>query len=265
MSPTTAAWDALQQLRRTKPLIQNITNYVAMNNSANALLAVGASPAMVHAVEEVEDFVTIAAALVINIGTITPPWVQAMHLAARKAVELGKPWALDPVGVGATSYRTGVAHALLDERPTVIRGNASEILALANASDIRTKGVDSTHESEAALLPARELALQRECVVAVSGAIDIITDGEQVLRVSNGHPLMPYVTALGCSATSLIGACLAVHPDPLEAAAFAMAIFGLAGEIAAERSPGPGSLQVHLLDALYGLDEATVRDGVKIA
>lgn len=265
MSYANAAWDALRTLRATNPLVQNITNYVVMNNTANALLAVGASPAMVHAAAEVEDFIAIAQALVINIGTLSPEWVEGMHRAAGKAVELGKPWVLDPVGVGATPYRTDVARSLVDRRPTVIRGNASEILALANASDVLTRGVDSLHESEAALLPARELALERKCVVAVSGAVDIITDGEQVLRVANGHPLMTRVTGLGCSATAIIGAFLAVHSDPIEATAFAMAIFGLAGEQAAERSPGPGSLQVHLLDTLHQLDEQTVRDGVKIA
>lgn len=265
MSHTTAAWDALQALRASKPLVHNITNYVVMNNSANALLAIGASPAMVHAAEEVEAFVEIASALVINIGTLSPDWVEAMHLATRRAVALNKPWALDPVGTGATPYRTQVAHTLIGERPTVVRGNASEILALANASDVSTRGVDSTEESEAALLPARELALQRGCVVAVTGAIDIVTDGEQVLRVANGHPLMTRVTGLGCSATAIIGAFLTVHPDPLEATAFALAIFGLAGEIAAQHARGPGSLQMHLLDALYQLDQTAIQKGIKIA
>lgn len=263
MSASTA-WEALQALRAKVPLVHNITNYVVMNNTANALLAVGASPAMVHALEEVEEFVAIADALVINIGTLAPPWVEAMHLAARKAITLGKPWILDPVGVGATSWRTKVAQALLQEQPTVIRGNASEILALANASDIQTRGVDSRHESEAALLSARELALGQGCVVAVSGAIDIVTDGEQVVRVANGHPLMTRVTGLGCSATAVIAAFLAVHPDPLEATAYGLAIFGLAGELAAEQSPGPGTLQVQLLDALYQLDEAIVSDRARI-
>jgi hydroxyethylthiazole kinase len=258
------AWEALQTLRSRTPLIQNITNYVVMNNTANALLALGASPAMVHSTEEVEEFIALADALVINIGTLSPSWVTAMHLAARKAVELGKPWILDPVGAGATSYRTQVARDLLGERPTVVRGNASEVLALTDAGEMATRGVDSAHGSEAALLPARELALQKQCIVAVTGAVDIVTDGELVLRVSNGHSLMTRVTGLGCSSTATIAAFLAVHPDPLEATAFGLALFGLAGELAAERSPGPGTLQVQLLDALYQLDEATVREQAQI-
>jgi hydroxyethylthiazole kinase len=263
MSASTA-WEALQALRAQVPLIHNITNYVVMNNTANTLLAVGASPAMVHAIEEIEEFVAIADALVVNIGTLSSEWVTAMHLAARKANTLGKPWILDPVGTGATSWRTKVARDLLSEWPTVIRGNASEILALANVNDAQTRGVDSRHESEAALLPARELALAQSCIVAVSGAVDVVTDGEQVLRVANGHPLMTRVTGLGCSATATIGAFLAVHPDPLEATAYGLAIFGLAGELAAERSSGPGTLQVQLFDALYQLDEATVSNRVRI-
>ncbi|UQA55292.1 hydroxyethylthiazole kinase [Polyangium aurulentum] len=251
-------WQSLQKIRATGPLIHNITNYVVMNSTANALLALGASPAMVHAAEEVQDFVTIARALVINIGTLSPMWIASMKLAAADADSLGKPWVLDPVGAGATPWRTLVAQQLAQIGPTVLRCNASEVLALAAENREPTRGVDSTVASHAVLDTAQRLAQIYRTVVVVSGAIDYVTDGERVLEVHNGHPMMTRVTGLGCTATALVGAFLAVQQDALLAAAQAMATLGLAGEIAAERSPGPGSLQLHLLDALYTLDEAAL-------
>jgi hydroxyethylthiazole kinase len=247
-------WDALQTLRASRPLVQNITNYVVMNSTANALLAIGASPAMVHAGEEVEEFVAIAHALVINIGTLSPPWVTGMRLAAAQARALGKPWVLDPVGAGATPLRTATALQLLGMKPTVVRGNASEILALAEANRV-TRGVDSTDSSTSALDSGKKLARTFETVVTISGAVDYVTDGERVLHVENGHEMMTRVTGMGCTATALIGAFLAVQPDPVRAAAQAMAVLGVAGEIAVSRAAGPGSLQLHLLDVLYTLDE----------
>jgi len=252
-------WQSLQKIRATEPLIHSITNYVVMNSTANALLALGASPAMVHAAEEVQDFVAIARALVINIGTLSPMWIASMKLAATDADSLGKPWVLDPVGAGATPWRTLVAQQLAQIGPTVLRCNASEVLALAAENHEPTRGVDSTVASHAVLDTAQRLAQIYRAVVVVSGAIDYVTDGERVLEVHNGHPMMTRVTGLGCTATALVGAFLAVQQDALLASAQAMATLGLAGEIAAERSPGPGSLQVHLLDALYALDEATLR------
>lgn len=255
MNAASATWESLTKLRAQSPLVQNITNYVVMNSTANALLAIGASPAMVHACEEVEEFVAIAHALVINIGTLSPSWIAGMHLAAAQARALGKPWVLDPVGAGATSLRTSTALQLLRLGPAVVRGNASEILALGAANRTATRGVDSTDSSAAALDTAKQLAKSAGCVITVSGATDYVTDGERLLQVDNGHAMMTRVTGLGCTASALIGAFLAVQPDPLLAAAQAMAVLGLAGEIAAERSPGPGSLQLHLLDVLYTLDE----------
>jgi hydroxyethylthiazole kinase len=233
-----------------------------MDVTANALLAVGASPAMIHAEEEVEEFVAIASALVVNIGTLSPAWVRAMELAATRASELGKPWVLDPVGAGATSYRTKTAASLSRLGPSVIRGNASEILALAGTGAM-ARGVDSVHGSDSAAEVARSLASELGCVVAVTGATDYITDGERMLRVENGHPLMTRVTALGCTASALIGAFLAVNQDDVGAAAQALAILGLAGEIAATDSPGPGSLRWRILDALHAMDEAALQ-GVRI-
>jgi len=254
----------LDRIRARQPLVHNITNYVVMNNTANALLAIGASPAMVHAGEEVEEFVRLSAALVVNIGTLSPAWVRAMDAAACAANARGIPWILDPVGAGATQYRTETATALAHLRPTCIRGNASEILVLAGATAATTKGVDSSHGSVEALDAARQLARTTGAVVAVTGATDYVTDGTALLGLANGHPLMSRVTGLGCTATALIGAALAVETDRFAAAAAGLTFLALAGEIAAEKSPGPGSLQVHLLDALHQLDAATIAKRLKI-
>jgi hydroxyethylthiazole kinase len=263
MDSGAATWESLRELRTAAPLVHNITNYVAMDITANALLAIGASPAMVHAEAEVEEFVGISSALVVNIGTLSPPWVSAMRLAVARAESLGKPWVLDPVGAGATHYRTDVAGELSRLRPAVVRGNASEILALAGVA-AATKGVDSIHDSADALEVARSLASELACTVAVTGPVDYVTDGTRVLRVSNGHPMMPRVTALGCTASALVGAFLAVQADPVLAAAQALGVLGLAGERAARHVHGPGSFRWRLLDALYQLDEALVVGGIRI-
>jgi hydroxyethylthiazole kinase len=252
-------WRDVERIRSEAPLVHNITNYVVMNTTANALLAIGASPVMAHATEEVEEMVALARALVLNIGTLSVSWIEAMFKAGRAARRRGIPVVLDPVGAGATRFRTETAERLLAEAaPTIIRGNASEIRALANASG-DTKGVDSTHTSEEALDAARSLASRCRCVVVVSGATDRIVSDAGVLRVYNGHPMMPLVTGLGCTATALVGAFAAVNPSPREAAAHAMAVMGIAGEIAAERSAGPGSFQMHFLDALYQIQESDIQ------
>ena len=262
-NPVSAVAVSLTEIRRTAPLVHNITNYVVMNNTANALLAVGASPAMVHAADEVEEFVAISRALVVNIGTLSPPWVGAMRIAAERARARRVPWALDPVGVGATTFRDAVAADLAGRGPSVIRGNASEILALAGTG-ARTKGVDSAHGAEAALDAARDLARRTGAVVAVTGATDYVTDGTRLATLNNGHPLMARVTGMGCTATALIGAFLAVEPDALAAAVHGLTVLGVAGEIAAGASAGPGSLQVRLLDALYALDAAALAARARI-
>jgi len=253
----------LRHVRERMPLIHNITNLVVTNSTANALLAVGASPAMVEAAEEVAEFARVADALVINLGTMTPERGHAMGLAAAAAREAGTPWVLDPVAVGALSYRSQVAVGLLAHAPRAIRGNGSEILALDALSGTGGtgymsggRGVDSAHAAELALEAARRLATRTSAVVTVSGATDLVTDGRQVFGVRNGHPMMQRVTGLGCTATALIGACLAVEPDALAASVHGMVLIGLAGELAAERARGPGSLQMELLDALYQLDDA---------
>jgi hydroxyethylthiazole kinase len=246
-------WTALEAVRERSPLVQCITNYVAMDVTANVLLALGASPAMAHAREEVDDFVGIASALMINIGTLSPHWVEAMERAADRAVALGKPWVLDPVGAGATPYRTETARRLARMEPAIVRGNASEILALAGEAGA-TKGVDSTRTPEQAREVAAGLARELGCVVAVTGAVDHVTDGTSTLAVAHGHPMMTRVTALGCAATAVVAAFAAVEPDPLAAAAHGLALFGLCGEVAAADAPGPGTFRTRLIDALYDLD-----------
>jgi hydroxyethylthiazole kinase len=260
-----ATWASLQAIRQGAPLVHNITNFVAMEVVANCLLALGASPAMVQAEEEVEDFLDIAQALVVNIGTLSSGQLAAMRRAAARATSLGRPWVLDPVGAGATPWRTGAAAELVELHPTVIRGNASEILALAGAAGGPPRGVDSAHGSDEAVDAAQQLAHSSGAVVAATGEIDRITDGTRWRKVSNGDPRMTRVTALGCAASAVIGAFLTVEPDPLEAAARGLAAFGLAGERAAAGAAGPGSLRWRIVDELALLDEATVRAGVKIA
>jgi hydroxyethylthiazole kinase len=249
----------IERVRDRGPLVHNITNYVVMNNTANALLAFGASPAMVHSTDEVEEFTGISSSLVVNIGTLSSPWIAAMRLAAATARSRGKPWVLDPVGAGATRLRTRTASDLLDLSPTVVRGNASEIIAISGAAaGSGPKGVDSLHASHQAAAPAAALAAARGCTVAITGEVDVVTDGRRTVLVEGGHPMMARVTGLGCTATALVGACLAVEPDPVLATAAALAALGAAGKVAAEVAGGPGSLQVALIDMLYSLDAATL-------
>nr|WP_293842130.1 hydroxyethylthiazole kinase [uncultured Arsenicibacter sp.] len=258
-------WDHIQFVRDQSPLVHNITNFVVMNNTANALLAVGASPIMAHAHPEVKDMVSICQAVVINIGTLDEYFVKSMKMAAGQANALGKPWVLDPVGAGATPFRDEVLSELLALHPTVIRGNASEIMALAKANQTVTKGVDSTAESNEAIDAARFLQETYGAVVCISGATDIIVGSGQTIFLKNGHPLMTKVTGLGCSATAVIGAFIAVIPDKTEAVAAAMALFSLAGELASQTAAGPGSLQVQLLDQLHSLSEAGFKQQLTIS
>lgn len=252
----------LRQMRVTAPLVHNITNYVAMNIMANVLLSAGASPAMVHAREEVAEFAGLAQALTVNIGTLDPEWAEAMDIAARTMDAAGRPWVLDPVGVGATRFRQQACARLLALRPTVIRGNASEILALAGL-DAQGRGVDAADPVAAAEAAARDLARRTGAVVAVSGPVDFVTDGGSAYRVSNGHDLMPCVTALGCSLNGVIAAFL-VGQDRLGATVAALAYFGLAGERAAKGAAGPGSFQTAFLDALQVLTPDDLRRGARV-
>ncbi|MDF1586322.1 hydroxyethylthiazole kinase [Marinimicrococcus flavescens] len=256
---------SLAAVRDARPLVHNITNHVVMNTTANALLALGASPVMAHAPDEVEELAAMAGALVINIGTLDQPWIAAMRLAALAVGRAGRPWVLDPVGAGATGLRTRTALGLLALGPSLLRGNASEILALAGEAGDLPRGVDSTVGSEAAAEAATALARRAGCVVAVTGAVDLVTDGSRALRIANGHPMMTRVTGTGCTASALAGAFLAALPDPLAAAAHALAMLGLAGERAAGGEVGPGLFQTRLLDELYRLGPAELDEGARIS
>ncbi|MBT4506817.1 hydroxyethylthiazole kinase [Desulfobacula sp.] len=250
----------VEKIRKNAPLVHNITNYVVMNTTANALLAIGASPVMAHAVPEVEDMAGIAGALVINIGTLSDAWIEAMFKAAKKALQRQIPIIIDPVGVGATQYRTRTARELIQaSSPSIIRGNGSEIIALCK-KDQRTKGVDSTNASDQAIDSARSLAQEFDCVVCISGEIDYIVSQDTIIQVKNGHAMMPRVTGLGCTATALCGAFAAVNQEFDMAAAHAMAVMGIAGEMAAQNAPGPGTLQVNFIDALYQLSETHIKE-----
>lgn len=254
----------LKQVRATAPLVHNITNFVVMNFTANLLLAAGASPVMAHAENEVEDMVAFAKALVLNIGTLDDAWIASMLKAGRKATELNVPIILDPVGAGATKLRTEAAQRILAEtRVALVRGNASEILALGGGQ-AGTKGVDAADSVDAAAEQAVGLSQELGVPVAITGPVDFITDGKRVVRVANGHPLMGRVTGTGCGATAIIGAFAGVDPDPVSAAATALSYFGLAGEHAADEAAGPGSFMIGFQDVLHALMGADITVGCKI-
>lgn len=244
--------DQLKRLRDEAPLVQSLTNYVAMDLSANVLLAIGASPAMVHAREEAGELAGLASAVVLNIGTLSPPWVDAMHDAARVARSRGRPVVLDPVAAGATSYRRETSVALLETGVDIVRGNASEIRALVGGGSAG-RGVDATDPVEAALEAATQLARQIQGVVATTGVRDLLTDGSRVVEVRGGHPIMTRVTAIGCALSGLIGAYAAVTDDRFEATVAALATMKICGKKAAIAG-GPGSFRTALLDALYALE-----------
>ena len=240
--------DALRAMREAGPLVHCITNYVAMNISANVLLAAGASPAMIHTSEETPDFAKIVASLTVNIGTLSPHWVEGMKAAVKAAIAAKVPWVFDPVAHFATPYRASVTQEFIAMAPTILRGNASEILALSGQSST-ARGVDATDPVAVAEASAIMLANELGSVVAISGEQDFVTDGTRVARVSGGSAVMPQITALGCSLTCLMGGFAAVAP-PLEAAVAAFELFAEAGEIANRSANGPGTFQPLFLDAL---------------
>jgi hydroxyethylthiazole kinase len=246
----------LRELRERKPLVHQITNYVVMNETANATLALGALPVMAHAPEEVQEMAGIAGALVLNIGTLSEHWIEAMLLAGKAAAG---PIVLDPVGAGATRYRTETAKRLLDELDiAVVRGNAAEIATLAGR-EAEIRGVESIGAADSGAELARTAAKVLGTVAAVTGPTDHVSDGERVIAVSNGHELLGTVSGTGCMSTAVTGAFLAAKPDaPLEAAAEALVAFGVAGEDAARDAKGPGTFHALLYDALYNLDPDTL-------
>jgi len=250
----------LRLMRERKPLVHNITNYVVMNETANVILCLGALPIMSHAAEEVEEMVGIASALVLNIGTLSPEWIDAMVLAGRRANEKGIPVVLDPVGAGATRLRTESSKRLLGEvRVSIVRGNAGEVAALAGiASEVR--GVESISAAERPEDTARRFASDYGCTAAVTGAVDVVCDGTKLARVSNGHPLLGKVVGTGCMATVMAASFTAVQPDPFTAAIGGLTAFGIAGEMAASASGDrPGTFHTELYNALYALTPEDIR------
>jgi hydroxyethylthiazole kinase len=258
--------DSLRRLRETRPLVHQITNYVVMNETANATLAIGALPVMAHARDEVEEMVGLAGALVLNIGTLSRSWIEAMLLAGRAANARGVPVVLDPVGAGATRYRTETAKRILDEVDVaVLRGNAGEVATLAGV-EAEVRGVESIGAAGPAAEVARDAASTLGVVASVTGSVDHVSDGDRVVAVENGHPLLASITGTGCMSSAITGAFLAVRPDdPLAAAAEALAAFGVAGENAAPGAKGPGSFHVNLYDALAALEPDLLDERARFA
>jgi len=260
----TQAAEIMTRVRSRKPLIHQITNFVVMNETANLTLCAGALPVMAHARPEVEEMASAANALVLNLGTLWPEQVEAMLLAGRRANTRGIPIVLDPVGAGATRFRTESAQRLAEELSiSILRGNMAEVATLAGF-ETSISGVESMSAAGDAAEVAAACAHTFQCVVAITGRTDTVSDGSRVLRVGNGHELMSRVTGTGCMATAVTAAYAAVEKDGVLAAASALAAFGLAGEIAAQGSPGPGTFHVRLYDALAQLTPAILRAGARM-
>jgi len=255
----------LRTIRERKPLVHNITNFVVMNETANATLALGALPVMAHAGEEVEQMARLASALVLNIGTLSSHWVDAMLLAGSAATSRGVPIVLDPVGAGATEYRTLTAHRILDGvGVTVLRGNPGEVATLVGAH-AEVRGVESIVAGLEPAELARTAARRLGVVASVTGPVDHVSDGDRVLAVANGHELLSTVTGTGCMSSALTGCFLAAKPgEPVEAAAEALAAFGVAAEHAARGAEGPGTFHARLYDGLYALDPASLDELARI-
>ncbi len=255
----------LALIRERKPLIHSITNLVVMNETANAILCLGALPIMSHAIEEVEEMVGIAGALVLNIGTLTPSWIEAMALAGKRANELGIPVILDPVGVGATNFRTDSAKRLLQEiNVSVMRGNAGETATLAGVS-AEVRGVESIGAEKPREAIALDFAENYKITAAVTGPVDVVCDGKRSARISNGHFMLSKVVGTGCIADAMVACFAAVQPDPFIAAVGGLAALGIAGEMAAEASgEKPGSFHVELYNALYALTPEIIAERAKM-
>jgi hydroxyethylthiazole kinase len=253
------ASESLQLIRKHKPLIHNVTNLVVMNTVANVLLAVGASPVMAYAAEEVEDVVSRANALVLNTGTLSPFWVEGMLKAGQQAMAFNIPVILDPVGVGISRFRTDTTGHILDTvKIQAVKANASEILSLESRS-VSSIGVDSIHSVEQAAIAGKRMASALDATIAITGVTDLVISANRTVKIKSGHRLMPYVTGMGCAASALIGAFISVDPDPFTATVSALCLFAFAGEMAGTSAKGPGSFETRLLDALYQVTPERVK------
>jgi len=257
-------FEIIERIHQERPLIHNITNMVAMNDSANIILAIGGLPVMAHAQAEVREMVRAAGALVLNIGTLTSEQINSMIAAGEEANSFKKPIVLDPVGAGATYLRTESALRLQEKiKIDIVKGNYAEVSVLAGLKgDI--KGVESVGDGENAVEVACSLARKHNQVAIITGEKDIVTDGKTVLEISNGSPMLRTITATGCMVTSLIATFAAVCDDYVLASAGALVCFGLAGERAAVKAPGPGSFKVNLFDEVYNLNEEIICKGLKV-
>jgi len=257
-------WSDIQAIKKFSPLVHNITNYVVMEQTANSLLAIGASPIMAHAIEEVEDIANAANSLVLNIGTLSSSWIAGMMLALKAANSKDISVVFDPVGSGSTSFRTETSHSILNHGTiTAIRGNASEILAL-NGKQCSNKGVDSLLNASDYLEEAKTLAMKHECIVWMSGQADVVTNGQSLFLIHNGHLLMGKVTGMGCTATAISGAFLSVNEDPLLGSVHAAILMGIAGEMAAENGSGPESFKFAFIDALYNISLRDIEERMRV-
>ncbi len=265
MNITETICSDLEVLREKRPLVHNITNFVVMNETANAILCLGALPIMSHAIEEVEEMAAIASAIVLNIGTLQPDWIHAMELAGKRANELGIPVILDPVGAGATKLRTDASRRLLTNvHISIVRGNAGEVATLAGISS-EVRGVESIAASAPSEEIAQRFAATYGCTVAITGPVDVVSDGKRVARISNGHPLLGKVVGTGCMSSVMIGSFAAVDRDPFLAAVGGLVAFGIAGELAAQASGDrPGTFHVELYNSLYAIDAEAIRDRARI-
>lgn len=252
---------ALQEVKEKSPLVHNITNYVTVNDCANIIAAIGGSPIMADEINEVEDMVSIASCLVINMGTLNERTVASMIKAGKKANELGVPVVFDPVGVGAGPYRNRIAEILLNEiRFAVIRGNMSEIKFLSGLA-VQTKGVDSVADEAGAVEAAMGFAAKMKCVAAVTGKTDIITDGKRVCLIDNGHPILTGVSGTGCMTSALVGTFCGAVQDYFLAASAGVLSMGLSGELAQRTLKGKegiGTFRMRLFDSIYSLDGETI-------
>ncbi|MCX5779004.1 MAG: hydroxyethylthiazole kinase [Elusimicrobia bacterium] len=259
-----AASPLLARVREQKPVVHHLTNGVTIYDCANVVKVFGASPVMAHAPEEVADMAQIASALVLNIGTLTVSFVEAMKIAAKSANKKGIPVILDVCGAGATKLRDDKCRELIEGvRIDIIKGNASEIARIAG-ENVHTKGVDATDVGKDLIIIARGLARQKKCTVVITGKEDIVTDGETVFIVKNGHPLMACVVGTGCMAASVIGTFAAVEKNYAVAVAAGLACYEIAAELAASTAAGPGSFKELLFDKIYSLDASTVERMQKI-
>lgn len=258
------AYGLLEKIRRNNPVVHHLTNWVTIYDCANVVKALGGSPVMAHAQEEVGEMSNIASSLVLNIGTLTTELIEAMKIAARSANKKGIPVILDVCGAGATKLRDKKCFELLNEvRINVIKGNASEIARIAGES-VKTKGVDAGAVSKDIAKIARGLAQKHKCTVVVTGKKDIVTDTKKTYIIGNGHSMMTHVVGTGCMATSVIGAFSAVEKDLAYASACALICFEIAAECAVKTSRGPASFKEHMLDCLFNLDRKTVERMQKV-